>query len=258
MTSARAEPEAARAGGGHARFRTSLRLQAIEHRRRLGVLVLVLALPVAFFSATFFTSPTTPVPIEVPERGGAVEMSVPERETWPLDIGLMGVSWVMAAAAFFAGAGSLERDRRLVLGGYAAWQIVLARLTILAGLAAGLAVLTTVGYPAVVDVRHPELLWAGAFFAGLIAAAFGLLLGSILPRPTEGMLVIIGFFGIGSSLGPEAGRFFPTYPAERLLLVGRLAEDPAPAAYLVAGLVVAAVLALAALLVWRARTRVAR
>lgn len=242
------------------RFLTSLRMQALEYRHRVMVLLLILILPVAFFAATYYTAPeiTAPIPTKVPERTGTVEVYLEARETWPMVVGIMGIAWAVAAAAFFSVAGSLQRDRRLVLSGYKAWQILLARLGILAGISVVLAFVAMLPYTVVTSSLHPELVWLAAFLAGLIASGVGLLLGTLLPRPTEGMLIIIMVFGIGMSLGEDASRYFFMYPTQQLLTVGRLAQDPWPFPYIWQSLLIAGVLFGLALALWWWRTRVVR
>jgi len=61
---------------------------------------------------------------------------------------------------------------------------------------------------------------------GLVALEIGLLIGALIPRHTEGVLLIIAFFGIGMSLQGEVAKLFPTYPAKQLFRSGLFAEDP--------------------------------
>jgi len=70
---------------------------------------------------------------------------------------------------------------------------------------------------------------------------FGLVAGTPLPRPTEGMLPVLLVVGVGMSLGQEAERFFFTYPSSQLLMAGRLAEDPWPWPHIGQGLLIAAI-----------------
>lgn len=240
------------------RLLTSLRMQAIEYRRRAMLLLLVIALPVAFWAATYYSTGSDLVPVKVPERTRTVELAVPLRETFPVDIGLMGVAWSVAAASFFSVTGSLERDRRLVLCGYGAWQILLARLGLLACVSVVLAFAATLIFAVLTFSLHPELTWLAAFLAGLIAAGTGMFLGTLLPRPTEGMLIIIGLFGIGMSLGEEASRYFFMYPTQQLLRAGRFARDPWPVPHIWQGLLIAGVFVGLALILWSWRTRVFR
>ena len=84
----------------------------------------------------------------------------------------------------------------------------------------------------------------------------GMMLGTLLPRTTEGMIIIIGVFGTAMSL-PDA-TYLPTYPAIQLHLAGRFAEDPWPVPYIWQGLLIVAVLVAASLVLWSWRTRLVR
>lgn len=241
------------------RLLTSFRMQALEYRHRWLLFIIVLAMPVAFFAATYFTTPSGGElrPVEVPARDGSVQVYVEVRETFPMVIGIMGVSWAVATVAFFAVVGNLQRDRRLLLCGYKAWQILLARLGLLAFISVPLAVAGMLPYTLISSSLHPELVWLANFLAGLIAAGFGLLIGTIVPRATEGLLIVLLVTGIGMSMGGEAERFFFTYHATQLLTIGRLAPDPWPYPHLWDGLLVVAIFAGFALLLWSWRVRVA-
>src|SRR3989304_975206 len=150
------------------RLLTSLQMQAREYRDRGLLLFIVLALPVIFFSASFYSSPTGQrlAPINVPERDGTVEVMIEPREIWSMGIGILGVAWGVSTIAFFSVMGNLQRDRRLILSGYRPWQILLARLGILVGASVPLAVAGMIPYTMVASSLHPELVLLANFLAG--------------------------------------------------------------------------------------------
>jgi hypothetical protein len=240
------------------RLLTSLRMQAIEYSHRRLLLLIVLAMPVVFFAATYYTAPESGrlVPMLVPERTGTAEVWLSPRLTWPMSVGIMGVAWAVGTIGFFAVMGNLQRDRRLVLSGYAAWEILVARLAILAVISVPLALVGMVPYTVITHSNNPELVLLANFLAGLIAAGFGLVIGTLLPRPTEGMLIVLLVIGIGMSLDGEALKYFFLYPPIQLLVVGRLAEDPWPYPYIWQSLAVVAAFLVPSLFLWWRRTRI--
>ena len=242
------------------RLLTSLQMQAREYRDRGLLLFIVLALPVVFFAASFYSSPTGGrlAPINVPERDGTVVVMVEPRETWSMGIGILGVAWGVSTIAFFSVMGNLQRDRRLILSGYRPWQILLARLGILVGASVPLAVAGMIPYTMVTTSNHPEVVWLANFMAGLIAAGFGLLVGTLLPKPTEGMLIVILVTGIGLALNGDAAKFFFLYQPIQLLISGRLATDPRILPFVGGSLAVATAFLIPALFLWWRRTRIAR
>lgn len=242
------------------RLLTSLQMQAREYRDRGLLLLIVTLLPVVFFSASFYSSPTDGnlIPIDVPERGGTATVMLEPRETWSMGIGILGVAWGVSTIAFFSVMGNLQRDRRLILSGYRSWQILLARLGILVGVSAPLAVAGMIPYTLVTTSLHPELVWLANFMAGLIAAGFGLLVGTLLPKPTEGMLIVILVTGIGLALNGDAAKYFFLYQPIQMLISGRLAADPKVLPFVGGSLAMAAAFLLPALILWWRRTRIAR
>jgi hypothetical protein len=175
-----------------------------------------------------------------------------------MTIGIMGVVWGVSTLAFFSVVGNLQRDRRLLLAGYHAWEILLARAGLLTIVAVPLALAGSLPYLVVTTSRHPELVWLACFLSALIAAGFGLLVGILLPRPTEGLLVIILGTGIGLSLSGDAAKYFFLYPASQLLTAGRLARDPWPYPYVAGSLLISSAFLAFALVLWWHRTRVPR
>lgn len=241
------------------RLVTSFQMQLLEYRQRFLLLAIVLAMPALLFAANYYSVPLErQVPLEVPERGGLTTVYVDSREAWPMVMGIIGISWGVATIAFFSVVGNLQRDRRLLLSGYRAWEILLARAGLLAVLSVPIAIAGMIPYVVVTSSLHPELVWLACFMTALISGGFGLLVGILLPRHTEGLLVIILGTGIGLSLSGDAARYFFLYPASQLLMVGRLARDPWPFPYLASGLIVAAVFAALALALWWWRTRLPR
>ena len=213
-------------------------------------------MPAVLFAANYYSVPTgDPQPIEVPTHGGSVTIHIDARETWPMTIGIMGVTWGVSTVAFFGVVGNLRKDRRLLVCGYHAWQILLARLGLLVSLSAPLALVGMLPYIVISSSRHPELVWLACFLAGFVAAGFGLLVGILIPRPMEGLLIVILGTGIGMSLGGDAAKYFFLYPAMQLLWMGRLSPDPWPYSYIAQSLLVASAFILLALTVWWWRTR---
>ncbi len=241
------------------RLLTSLHMQALEYRQRWLLLLIVLVMPAVLFAANYYSVPTgDQVPFEVPTRSGSITVFLESRETWPMTIGIMGVTWGVSTVAFFGVVGNLRKDRRLLLCGYHAWQILLARLGLLVAMSAPLALVGTLPYTEISSSLHPELVWLACFMAGFVAAGFGLLIGILLPRPMEGLLMVILGTGVGMSLGGDAAKYFFLYPAMQLLTIGRLSPDPWPYPYIAQSLLVAVAFVALALVIWWRRTRLPR
>lgn len=242
------------------RILTSIKLQAIEYVHLRILLLIVLALPVGFFALTYYATPASapPVALLVPDQGGEYQVTVPQAIGYSQGLGIMGVGWALATVAFFSVMGNLRRDRRLVLSGYASWQILVARLAILAVISAPLAFVALVPASVVMPATHPAVVLLANFTAGLIAAAFGMLIGTLLPRATEGVLIIVIAIGVGMSLPQEASAYFFLNPALQMLIAGRLADSPVVLPYVWQAVLVIALFLAPSLGLWWWRTRVFR
>lgn len=241
------------------RLRTSFQMQALEYRQRWLLLLIVLVMPAILFATNYYSVPAgDKQPVDVPTRDGSITIYVDSRETWPMTIGIMGVTWGVSTVAFFGVVGNLQKDRRLLLCGYRAWEILAARLGLLIGLSIPLALVGMLPYTLISSSLHPELVWLACFVAGCISAGFGLLIGILLPRPMEGLLLIILGTGIGMSLAGDSAKYFFLYPAMQLLTIGRLSPDPWPYSYIAQSLLAASALVLVSLALWGWRTRLPR
>lgn len=219
------------------RLRTSLLLQIREYRVRLLPLFMIALLPVGFWASTFFSLPAEAGPIapEVLEPyadviGPLIDSEIPERDTWPVDTMLMGVGWALAASALFSVIGSGARDRRLVLSGYRAWEILIARFLILMLIAVPVSLLP-VGIIGIFSAISPPalgLVWLGSFLAAGIGTGIGLIIGSILPRQLEGTILLIGIIGVEISIPLSVGlrHYLPLFGPQALFLAGRFTEEP--------------------------------
>jgi MFS family permease len=210
------------------RFLTSLLMQVREYKHRLGILGIVVVLLFLFFLSSYYSSSDEiTVPFEVDTTDGIVEMEVPASSTWVPITGLMGVAWAVAIAAFYAMAGSVNKDKRLILCGYRSWQILIARLTILIGIAFVVSWIPLSLVVPTLPFERPGVIWLSGFLVGLISIIIGMFIAAVLPRPTEGVLIIIMFFGITMSIsGTDAAQIFPTYYATTLFYGGLFVDNP--------------------------------
>jgi hypothetical protein len=234
----------------------SLKMQALEQRRKFTTLLIVFILPVVFWASLYYTAGEEQTPITVPTLNGDVKMFVPAKKSYPLDLGLMAVSWTMAVVAFFAESGSVKKDRRLVLCGYSSWQILFARLILLTAVALFTSMIPLILFVPILLPKHPWILWLALFIAGLIALEIGLLVGALIPRYTEGVLTIIALIGIGMSIQGEAAKFFPIYPARQLFRSALFAEEPLVFPFVREALLIFIILIVVTIVFWFFRIRV--
>lgn len=234
----------------------SLRMQALEYKRRILILIIIAILPVVFWLSIYYTAGENIVPIDVPASSGTLKMMVPEKKSYPTHLGFMGLVWVVAVAAFFSTSGGIERDRRLVLCGYRSWQILGARLILLTVFALLISILLLPLYISLLSPMYPGIIWLSLFLGGLISMEIGLLVGAGVPRSTEGVLIIIGLIGIGMSIQGTAASFFPMYPAKQLLYSGLFADEPLVLPFAGQTLLILIILMVITVCLWYYRVRV--
>jgi hypothetical protein len=153
-----------------------------EMLRRRGVLLLLLALPLAFYLV---------------RRGEYVGQSI--------RFLLLGLAWAVSTAALFATGTSRSVEPRLRMCGYQARHLLLGRLTAMWLLGLGVAI----PFLGLVAIDHGDQVRMGGvalsmLFAVAVAAPFGVLIGAVVPRDLEGTLVLLIAVGVQMMLDPAA------------------------------------------------------
>lgn len=154
---------------------TSLR----ELTRRRAALLLVIALPLAFYAA------------RSDEPGQAVRFLA------------LGVGWAVATLALFSHVGSRHLDRRLAVVGASPTALLLGRQLALLGTGFTIAGAYLVLVAVAQDV---ERLWAVALLLGttvLVAAPLGAVVSLALPRELEGALALLAVMATQMLADPE-------------------------------------------------------
>lgn len=181
--------------------------------RRRGVIALLLLLPLGFYLI---------------RRGDYVGQSVRSL--------LLGISWAVSTAALFATGASREIEPRLRLAGYRSHQLYLGRLLGLIGL--GLALAAPLYLLVLLDapkVRHGAIAVAMAFSVA-VAAPFGMLIGTVLPRELEGTLLLLTAVGLQMTMDPggTGARLAPLWSIRE---IGTYAVDHTDGGYFFRGTV---------------------
>lgn len=145
-------------------------------RRRLALVMLV-ALPVAFYAATRWS------------EGGYAYTS-----------GGMGISWSIAGAALYSALAARPVDRRLVLDGYRPAELLAGRVVVLMAFGLSLALAFGALMYGVAVPRDAMSLFVSLVLVAGIAVPFGLAIAALVPRELEGTLLLIGVVGIAMSL----------------------------------------------------------
>jgi hypothetical protein len=183
-------------------------LQGRDLLRRRAVMVLFVALPLAFY------------------------YSVPASEDYSLVAGSMGVSWAVAAAGMFGVLGWRRAEPRLALAGAGAAPALLGRVVLVAGLALVLSagLIPQMLWRSRDLIVDPHVFATGLLLMACVSVPVGLAIGALVPRELEGTLVLIGIVGIGTSVPPDtaAAKALPLWGPLDVLQVGAgLIDGPA-------------------------------
>jgi len=241
-------------------------MQLREYRARALPLVMVALLPMGMWAASFFSLPAdVTVPAQELESytagiGPLAWTEIPVRDNWPEFTLLMGVAWALGAAALFSVIGSGSRDQRLVLAGFRPWEIMLARFLILLSIAVPVSLITVMVIAGFSTLPPPNigLVWLGLFFTAAVGAAIGLIAGSLLPRPLEGTLLLLGIIGLEmmTPFSVSFRHYLPLYGAQALFLAGRFTTEPINLTNVLRSLAWAAGLSAFAIALWTWRVRI--
>lgn len=202
--------------------------------RRRGVLVLLAAMPLAFYLA--------------------------RRDSTGLAIRFMslGLAWAVSTAALFSGNAAKAVEQRLRLGGYRPLQLYAGRFLAVLGIGVPLAAVYLLIIALDQDLHRPAAIGLLLLLTVLVAAPLGLLVSALAPRDLEGTLLLITLIGLQFIVDPATSeaRLLPFWSNRE---VGTYAVDLTDSGYLYRGLVhglaVTAGLALATAVITAIRLR---
>lgn len=203
-------------GTGH-RVWTGVRAHAMAFFRKPLYLVLLVALPL----------------IEIWFAGSALE-SLPTAAFPAMDASLVTTGRIFGAlfaTAVFAGIVGLfqrrsadETDRRLVIAGSSPGRLFLTRFLTVLGITIVVAVVSTLALVGLETVARPGVALGVLATAGVMYAAFGMLVGSLLSGEIEGSLALVFLVDmdvvLATGLLPTdllLGELFPLYHPYQLL-----------------------------------------
>jgi hypothetical protein len=123
----------------------------------------------------------------------------PGQDPFPLKVGVIGIAWTIAGAAFFLGLSSLRVDERLILAGYHRSELAIGRVVFLSVLTLPLVIIhgLLITVTSRGDTSPIVLAVASSAAVGLV---LGLALAALLPRELEGSLALIAIVGVQISL----------------------------------------------------------
>ena len=162
-------------------------------RKRL-VLVLALCLPALFFATAFATTSDDLAPVVLATRSRFTLIAESSRALLFISIAAAGV-----ISAFFASyliQRQLDANRRLVLCGFRASELIAARFSALLGIIAATALYVWLSLGVVVGSLFPAGVLLGIALAAFVYGSFGLLVGTLFRRELESIFAIVVLLNI--------------------------------------------------------------
>jgi hypothetical protein len=214
--------------GSIARLGAGLRYGLREYRRNVVLWVLLVALPVYFITVSMATTPDDPVPVGVVDGGSRAIQALPMSDVHGAIMVAITVAFLAGLAGLFVVTGSVQGDRRLVLAGFRAREVLGARL----GIVAFATMLTTAVSLAVTALGFQPRNWtvfaSGTVLTALTYAMLGVLVGPLAGRLGGLYLMILLPFIDGGvaqnpmfdAAPPAWAEIMPSHGAIRVLLDG--------------------------------------
>jgi hypothetical protein len=208
------------------RLGAALRYGMREYRRNVAMWIMLAAMPVFFITLSIAVTPAVPSPVRLTDAGSRVLRMVSMADIHGAIMVPITVAFLAGLAGLFVVQGSREADRRLAVAGFRSWEILGARL----GVIALAAVLTSAVSLAITAVDFAPSDWplfaTSTVIVALTYGMLGVLAGSVFGR-LGGLYVmfLVPFIDIGiaqnvmfSASPPAWGAIMPGRGAVQLLV----------------------------------------
>ena len=174
-----------------ARTRVAVTLTARLLLRNRVAMSLIVVIPILFYALIAITTGTQPTPFVLSAVSETTRVVVPRDHEALVFMGLAAVGFVSAFLGFHLIARQGDASRRLVLCGYRPWQLVVARLAVLAIAVVAVSALSCAMLRAFFAPAHVLATGVAFVLVGLVYGCYGLLAGALFPRELEGILSIV-------------------------------------------------------------------
>jgi len=211
-----------------ARIGAGLRYAWREYRRNTALWVLLIGLPLYFITVSVAITPDDPAPVELAEGGRRAITILSMTDVHGALMVVITVAFLAGLAGLFVVLGSADADRRLVIAGYRPWEVLTARL----GVIALAAVLVSGVSLAVTAARFEPQVWA-TFGLATVAVALTYAMIGVVIGPLVGrlgglyLMFLLPFLDVGlaqnimlDAAPPTWATVMPAHGAVRVLVDG--------------------------------------
>ena len=242
--------------------RTATKLFLRELGRRWPSLLFMVWLPASYFVAMYLTSSPTEIGSASVFTGSGHELlEVNDRTFKSMYLAVLGISVTSAFAAMTTVVNRGAIVRRLLLAGYPAGRLLIARFAVLLLIMAGSTAVFAVVLAALVSLPNLALVSLALLEIAVIGIGLGTLLGLSLNREFEASMVIIAICGMQMAFGrsgSSAEQYLPFWPSVEAMKTAAFSDSGEIWRYMAQGLGYAVVLLGLSLALWSWRMRVFR
>ena len=171
------------------RLLISARMVAMELLRNRTAVVLLFVVPTTLYGLIHATTGERPIPYQLGASGPLRQAA--ERSISLLFMGTTAMCGLLAFVAFVLTARPIRTDRRLVFEGFRPWELLAAKMLVVALTAAVVAAFVTALLLVFFRPDRIAGVWLGFFLAGLLYGLLGVLIGVLSRRDLDGILVIL-------------------------------------------------------------------
>jgi hypothetical protein len=211
-----------------ARLTTGLRFAWREYRRNLALWALLVVVPIFFISVSIAITPDNPAPVELAEGGRRTISTLSMVDVHGAIMVAITVAFLSGLAGLFVVLGSAQADRRLVIAGFRAGEVLASRLGVIV-----LASLLVSGVSlAVTSASFTPRVWITFALATLAIALTYAMIGVVI-GPLVGrlgglyLMFLLPFLDLGiaqnrmfDAVPPAWASWMPGYGAVRVLVDG--------------------------------------
>ena len=243
-------------------LRAATRAALRDYRRNRVLWALLIGVPAIFIGLAIAVTVDQPGPVDLVEGARRYTVMLSERRMHAATMVPVTAAFLAGLAGLFVATGTTNGDRRLVLAGLRAGQVLGARLAVIAVATA----VTTAAAVGTSGAWYPPERWivftGGNLLIAMTYAMIGLVLGPLTGRLGGLYLVLLLAFidvGLGQTVmlpggPPRWGAFLPARGASRVLLDGAFTRGFDQAEGLLVGLAWLVAAATLAAFVFRRRT----
>jgi len=173
------------------RLTVALSMMTREFLRRRGTMILMVTVPLVSYIAVYAALPHSPATVDGVENGVSVQLDLDQRDVFGVFQGLQGVGFLAGITGVNLMLSGLRADRRLILAGYSAAQLTLARLTLLVAIDAAVTVYMVLVMLFFTQPRQLPAYTLALFWAALIYSVYGMLTGVLVRHEWGGILIML-------------------------------------------------------------------